>query len=96
MQSDIVVVPAGTEHQFYNTHESQPLEILTIYSPAEHHPQTVHQTKAEGDQEEEDGIDVPEAWSRQSKEANEKKGLAKVEGGPYENGDDGRHNRKVE
>lgn len=95
-QSDVVFVPAGTEHQFYNTSKSQPLELITIYSPAEHHPQTVHKTKEEGDEEEENEIDVPAEWSRQNKDVNEKNGLVKEEGGPYSNGDDGRHGRKIE
>ncbi|RAQ36327.1 hypothetical protein DPQ28_11615, partial [Pasteurella multocida] len=30
--SDVVVVPAGTEHQFYNTSKDQPLELVTVYS----------------------------------------------------------------
>ena len=95
-QSDVVIVPAGTEHQFINTSKSQPLELVTIYSPAEHDPQTEHQTKEEGDEEEESGKDEAPGWSQQSKEANEKNGQVKAEGGPYENGDDGRHNRNVD
>lgn len=94
--SDVVVVPAGTEHQFYNTSKDQPLELVTVYSPAEHDSRTVHKTKEEGDEEEDAGRDEAPEWSRQSKETNEKKGLVKEEGGPYENGDDGRHGRKVE
>lgn len=94
--SDVVVVPAGTEHQFYNTSKDQPLELVTVYSPAEHDSRTVHKTKEEGDEEEDAGKDEAPEWSRQSKETNEKKGLVKEEGGPYENGDDGRHGRKVE
>ncbi|KAH0285682.1 RmlC-like cupin, partial [Aureobasidium sp. EXF-3399] len=94
--SDVVVVPAGTEHQFYNTSKDQPLELVTVYSPAEHDPRTVHKTKEEGDEEEDAGKDEAPEWSQQSKDTNEKKGLAKEEGGPYENGDDGRHGRKVE
>ncbi|KAI4719278.1 RmlC-like cupin [Aureobasidium sp. EXF-10727] len=94
--SDVVVVPAGTEHQFYNTSKDQPLELVTVYSPAEHDSRTVHKTKEEGDEEEDAGKDEAPEWSRQSKDVNEKKGLVKEEGGPYENGDDGRHGRKVE
>lgn len=94
-QSDVIVVPAGTEHQFINTSNSEPLEVVTIYSPAEHDPQTVHKTKEEGDEEEESGKDEAPEWAVQSSEVNDKKGLVKAEGGPYENGDDGRHNRKI-
>jgi mannose-6-phosphate isomerase-like protein (cupin superfamily) len=43
--TDVVVVLAGTEHHFINTSKTQPLELVTIYSPVEHDPQTVHKTK---------------------------------------------------
>jgi len=88
-----VVVPAGTQHQFINTSKTQPLELVTIYSPAEHDPQTVHKTKEEGDEEEESGKDEAPEWSQQSKNANVDKGLVKESGGPYANGDDGRHKK---
>lgn len=93
--TDVVVVPAGTEHQFINTSKTQPLELVTIYSPAEHDPQTVHKTKEEGDEEEDNGKDEAPEWSQQSKDYNQKQGSIKEEGGPYGNGDDGRHNRKI-
>ena len=80
--SDVVIVPAGTQHQFVNTGD-KPLELITIYSPAEHNPQTVHKTKEEGDKEEEAGKDEPPEWSQRGKEENEKLGLVKPEGGPY-------------
>ena len=92
--SDVVVVPAGTQHQFYNTSDSQPLEIVTVYSPAEHDSRTVHKTKEEGDEEEEAGKDEAPEWSQLSKKENEEKGLVKESGGPYSNGDDGRHEKK--
>ncbi|KAK3677097.1 hypothetical protein LTR78_003302 [Recurvomyces mirabilis] len=91
--TDVVVVPAGTQHQFINTSKTQPLELVTVYSPAEHDPQTVHKTKEEGDEEEESGKDEAPGWSQQPKEQNEKQGLVKESGGPYENGDDGRHEK---
>ncbi|KAK4996930.1 hypothetical protein LTR66_003559 [Elasticomyces elasticus] len=92
--SDVVIVPAGTQHQFINTSKTQPLELITVYSPAEHDARTVHKTKEEGDEEEENGGDEAPAWSRKSKAENEKAGLVKLEGGPYENGDDGRHEKR--
>jgi putative ABC transport system ATP-binding protein len=61
------------------TRGEKPLELITIYSPAEHLPTTVHKTKEEGDKEE-DGIDEAPEWSQQSKEYNEKKGLVKESG----------------
>lgn len=78
----MVVVPAGTQHQFVNTGK-EPLELITIYSPAEHDPKTVHQTKEEGDELEENGKDEAPEWSQKSKGENEKSGAVKEEGGPY-------------
>ena len=92
--TDVVVVPAGTQHQFINTSKTQPLELVTVYSPAEHDPRSVHKTKEEGDEEEDNGKDEAPAWSQQSKDQNEKQGLVKTSGGPYANGDDGRHEKK--
>lgn len=54
--------------------------LYTIYSPAEHDPQTVHKTKEEGDEEEENGKDEAPEWARTPKAENEKKGLVKTEG----------------
>lgn len=36
---DLVIVPAGTKHQFINTGPT-PLLLYTVYSPAEHNPTT--------------------------------------------------------
>ncbi|GAB7326391.1 hypothetical protein MBLNU13_g10418t1 [Cladosporium sp. NU13] len=91
--SDVVIVPAGTQHQFINTSKTQPLELVTVYSPAEHDSRTIHKTKEEGDEEEENGKDEAPEWSQQSKEYNQKKGLVKESGGPYEGGNDGRHQK---
>lgn len=78
-----MVVPAGTQHQFENV-GSEPLELITIYSPAEHDSTTVHETKEEGDKEEEEGKDEPPDWSQKSKEENEKAGMVRTTGGAYE------------
>ncbi|ROV89602.1 hypothetical protein VPNG_10155 [Cytospora leucostoma] len=75
---DMVIVPAGTKHQFLNTGPT-PLILYTVYSPAEHKPTTVHKTKEQGDKEEEDGIDEAPAWSRRSKKQNEEEGWVKAE-----------------
>ena len=45
---DVVVVPAGTRHNFLNT-GTEPLVLTTIYGPPDHAPGTVHHTKAEAD-----------------------------------------------
>src|SRR5262245_31255538 len=46
--NDLVLVPAGTRHNFINAGDS-PLRLVTVYAPPEHPPGTVHQTKAEAD-----------------------------------------------
>lgn len=48
---DVVVVPAGTEHNFINI-GSEPLRLFTVYAPPEHADGTVHVTKAEADEAE--------------------------------------------
>jgi mannose-6-phosphate isomerase-like protein (cupin superfamily) len=70
---DVVVVPAGTQHQFV-TKGDQPLELITVYSPAEHLPTSVHKTKEEGDKAEEDEIDEAPEWSLKSKKENVESG----------------------
>lgn len=50
---DLVVVPAGTEHNFVNTGDA-PLVLTTIYGPPDHAPGTVHATKSEADADEHD------------------------------------------
>jgi mannose-6-phosphate isomerase-like protein (cupin superfamily) len=75
---DMVVVPAGTKHQFLNKGDI-PLVLYTVYSPAEHKATTVHKTKEEGDKEDAEGIDVAPAWSQRSKKQNEDEGWVKGE-----------------
>jgi oxalate decarboxylase/phosphoglucose isomerase-like protein (cupin superfamily) len=75
---DLMVVPAGTQHQFINTGPT-PLILYTIYSPAEHDAKTVHKTKEEGDVEEDGGGDNPPEWSQKSKKENEESGMVKGE-----------------
>jgi putative ABC transport system ATP-binding protein len=75
----VVIVPAGTQHQFV-TKGDQPLELITVYAPAEHLPTSVHKTKEEGDKEEEDGIDEAPEWAARSKGENEKRGEINEEG----------------
>lgn len=50
---DVVVIPAGTEHNITNTGRSA-LKIYTIYAPANHSPNKIHKTKAEAMADEED------------------------------------------
>ena len=59
-QGDLVVVPAGTKHNFLNTGEN-PLILYTVYGPPEHADGAVHKTKDEADALEEAGKDEPPA-----------------------------------
>ncbi len=45
---DLVLVRAGTEHNFVNTGD-KPLKIITTYSPPHHPAGTVHKTKEEAE-----------------------------------------------
>jgi mannose-6-phosphate isomerase-like protein (cupin superfamily) len=54
----LVVVPAGTRHNFTNVGSGQ-VRLLTIYAPPHHAPDTVHRTKAEAEKAEELGEDEP-------------------------------------
>ncbi|MGZ4593213.1 MAG: cupin domain-containing protein [Actinomycetes bacterium] len=55
---DLVVVPAGTEHNFTNTGAGL-VRLLTIYAPPDHAPDTVHRTKADALAAERAGSDKP-------------------------------------
>jgi mannose-6-phosphate isomerase-like protein (cupin superfamily) len=57
-QGDLVVVPAGTKHNFVNTGPN-PLVLYTVYGPPEHADGAVHATKEEADRLEEEGKDEP-------------------------------------
>lgn len=72
-------MPAGTQHQFV-TRGDQPLELITVYSPAEHLPSSVHKTKEEGDKAEEEGIDEAPEWSLRPKKVNEESGEVREDG----------------
>ncbi len=55
---DLVVVPAGSKHNFVNTGPN-PLILYTVYGPPEHADGAVHKTKEEADRLEEEGKDEP-------------------------------------
>lgn len=57
-QGDLVVVPAGTEHNFTNTGTGT-LVLSTVYGPPDHAPETVHATKEQADAAEAAGEDHP-------------------------------------
>jgi mannose-6-phosphate isomerase-like protein (cupin superfamily) len=46
---DVIVVPAGAEHNIINTSSSAPLKLYTVYSPAHHQDGVVRATKAEAE-----------------------------------------------
>lgn len=45
-KGDVVVVPAGVQHNIRNT-DDKPLKLFTIYAPPQHPAGTVHSTKAD-------------------------------------------------
>ena len=49
-----IIVPAGSKHNIVNT-GSEPLKIYTIYSPPQHHKDTVQKTKADDSEDHFDG-----------------------------------------
>ena len=55
---DVVVVPAGQEHNFLNDGPN-PLVLYTVYGPPDHADGAVHSTKDEADEAEESGEDEP-------------------------------------
>jgi mannose-6-phosphate isomerase-like protein (cupin superfamily) len=55
---DLVVVPAGTKHNFVNSGPN-PLVLYTVYGPPDHAPGVVHRTKEEADAAEAAGADQP-------------------------------------
>ncbi len=57
-QGDLVIVPAGVQHNFVNDGPN-PLVLHTVYGPPEHADGAVHKTKEEGDALEEAGLDNP-------------------------------------
>jgi len=54
--NDVVIIPAGTNHNIINTSSTEQLKLYTIYSPANHPDGTVHATKAEAMADEHDHV----------------------------------------
>jgi mannose-6-phosphate isomerase-like protein (cupin superfamily) len=50
---DVVIVPAGANHNVINMSDTEDLKLYTIYAPPEHNDGTIHKTKAEADAAEE-------------------------------------------
>ena len=55
---DLVVVPAGTKHNFVNTGVN-PLVLYTVYGPPDHADGVVHETKEAAEAAEAAGEDEP-------------------------------------
>ena len=53
---DVIIVPAGTEHNVMNTSSEKPLQLYTIYSPPQHKDGVVHTTKADAMADENDHL----------------------------------------
>jgi len=55
---DVIIVPAGAQHNIINTSAEEELKLYTIYSPAHHKDGVVRVTKAEAeaDSPEFDGV----------------------------------------
>ncbi len=51
---DVVIVPAGTQHNLVNLSLTDHLKLYTIYSPPQHKDGTVHKTKLEAEADEND------------------------------------------
>ena len=51
---DVVIVPAGTQHNVINVSDSSPLKLYTIYAPSHHKDGIVRTTKQEAIDNEED------------------------------------------
>jgi mannose-6-phosphate isomerase-like protein (cupin superfamily) len=52
---DVVIVPAGSNHNVINTSNTEDLKLYTLYSPPNHPDGTIHKTKEEamaGEEEE--------------------------------------------
>jgi mannose-6-phosphate isomerase-like protein (cupin superfamily) len=50
---DVIIVPAGAEHNVMNTSSAEPLKLYTIYAPPHHRDGIVHATKEEAMQDNE-------------------------------------------
>lgn len=51
---DVVVIPAGSQHNIINTSEGEDLKMYTIYTPPHHKDKIERVTKEEAQQNEED------------------------------------------
>ena len=52
----VVMIPKGTRHTIVNMSATGPLKLYTLYAPPEHPDKTVHKTKADALQDENDHV----------------------------------------
>lgn len=53
----VVIVPSGAKHNIINTSSEKPLKLYTLYSPPNHKDGTVHVTKADAEEDEDEHFD---------------------------------------
>lgn len=53
---DVIIVPAGTEHNIINTSSTKPLKLYTLYSPPHHKDGVVHKTKKDALEDHDDHL----------------------------------------
>lgn len=46
---DVVIVPAGSQHNVINISDEEDLKLYTIYAPPQHPDGTIHKTKEEAE-----------------------------------------------
>ena len=49
---EAIIIPAGTKHNVINASKTEPLKIYTIYSPPNHPPKTIDETKEDAEERE--------------------------------------------
>ena len=55
-EGSAIVVPAGVIHNIINISPDQKMKLYTIYSPAHHKDGTIHATKGDAQEDEEDHV----------------------------------------
>jgi len=55
-EDDVIIIPAGTEHNVINTSSTQALKFYTLYAPPHHKDKTIHKTKSDADNDTDDHL----------------------------------------
>lgn len=53
---DVIIVPAGVEHNIINTSATKPLKLYSLYAPPHHKDGIIHKTKAEAEHDHDDHL----------------------------------------